>query len=71
MYEYNIMDMSPNDYIKIIKKKDDEIKKLEESLKKTTSNIEIIGKQNRELKKRCERYEKSLSELHKTTKNTR
>lgn len=64
MNKSNIMNMSPNDYIKIIEKKDAQIRKLEKVIAEITENIEIVGKQNKKLKKKCERYEKKLTELY-------
>lgn len=60
----NVMNMSPNDYIKAIEKKDAEIQRLQKIVAKVTENIRVVGKQNTKLKKKCERYEKRLSELY-------
>lgn len=60
----NVMNMSPNDYIKAIEKKDAEIQRLQKIVAEVTENIRVVGKQNTKLKKKCERYEKKLSELY-------
>lgn len=60
----NVMNMSPNDYIKAIEKKDAEIQRLQKIVAEVTENIRVVGKQNTKLKKKCERYEKRLSELY-------
>ncbi len=60
----NVMNMSPNDYIKAIEKKDTEIQRLQKIVAEVTENIRVVGKQNTRLKKKCERYEKRLSELY-------
>lgn len=60
----NVMNMSPNDYIKAIEKKDAEIQRLQKIVAEITENIRIVGKQNTRLKRKCERYEKRLSELY-------
>ena len=60
----NVMNMSPNDYIKTIEKKDAEIQRLQKIVAEVTENIRVVGKQNTRLKKKCERYEKRLSELY-------
>lgn len=60
----NVMNMSPNDYIKAIEKKDVEIQRLQKIVAEVTENIRVVGKQNTKLKKKCERYEKRLSELY-------
>lgn len=60
----NVMNMSPNDYIKAIEKKDAEIQRLQKIVAEVTENIRVVGKQNTRLKKKCERYEKRLSELY-------
>lgn len=58
------MSMSPNDYIEIIKKKDEQIKRLERIVAEVTENIRVVGKQNTRLKKKCDRYEKKLSSIY-------
>lgn len=60
----NVMNMSPNDYIKAIEKKDAEIQRLQKIVVEVTENIRVVGKQNTRLKKKCEIYEKRLSELY-------
>lgn len=60
----NVMNMSPNDYIKVIEKKDAEIQRLQKIVAEVTENIRVVGKQNTRLKRKCERYEKRLSELY-------
>lgn len=60
----NVMYMSPNDYTKIIDKKDAEISRLKKIVEEVTENIKIVGKQNTRLKRKCDRYEKRLSELY-------
>ena len=64
MNKTDVMNMSPNDYVRIIEKKDAEIKRLKKIVEETTENIRIIGKQNAKLKRKCDRYEKRLSELY-------
>ena len=64
MNKTNVMSMSPNDYIKIIEKKDMEIQRLQKIVEDVTENIRVIGKQNKNLKSKCDRYEKRLSELY-------
>ena len=63
MNKTDVMNMSPNDYIKIIEKKDAEIRRLKKVIEEVTENIEIVGNQNKKLKKKCARYEKRLTEL--------
>ena len=58
------MSMSPNDYVKIIEKKDMEIQKLKKIVEEVTENIKIVGKQNARLKRKCDRYEKKLSSIY-------
>lgn len=60
----NVMNMSPNDYIKAIEKKDTEIQRLKKIVEELTENIRIVGKQNTRLKKKCERYEKQLTKIY-------
>ena len=64
MNKADVMNMSPNDYVRMIEKKDEQIKRLERIVAKVTENIKIVGKQNTRLKKKCDRYEKKLSELY-------
>lgn len=47
----NIMNMSPNDYIKAIEKKDAEIQRLQKIVAEVTENIKVVGKQNTKLKR--------------------
>lgn len=60
----NVMNMSPNDYIRIIEKKDMEIERLKKIVEEVTENIRTVGKQNTKLKKKCDRYEKKLSSIY-------
>jgi predicted RNase H-like nuclease (RuvC/YqgF family) len=60
----NVMNMSPNDYIRAIEKKEAEIQRLQKIVAELTENIRIVGKQNAKLKKKCDRYEKRLSEMY-------
>ena len=64
MNKADVMNMSPNDYVRLIEKKDVEIQKLKKIVEEVTENIKIVGKQNTRLKRKCERYEKKLSELY-------
>ena len=64
MNKADVMNMSPNDYVRMIEKKDEQIKRLKRIVAKVTENIKIVGKQNTRLKKKCDRYEKKLSELY-------
>ena len=54
MNKADVMNMSPNDYVRMIEKKVEEV----------TENIRVVGKQNTRLKKKCDRYEKKLSALY-------
>lgn len=64
MNKVNIMNMSPNDYVKIIEKKDAEIQKLQKTIEELTKNIKIVGRQNTRFKRKLERYEKRLNEMY-------
>lgn len=64
MNKTDVMNMSPNDYVRVIEKKDAEIQRLKKIVEEVTENIKIIGKQNTKLKKKCERYERKLSKLY-------
>lgn len=64
MNRLDIMNMTPNDYVRMIEKKDAEIQRLKKIVEEVTENIKVVGKQNTELKRKCDRYEKKLSELH-------
>jgi cysteinyl-tRNA synthetase len=64
MNKTEVMNMSPNDFIKIIEKKDAQILKLKSTIAEINENIKIVGKQNDELKRKCDRYEKRLREMH-------
>lgn len=64
MNKADVMDMSPNDYVRMIEKKDAEIQRLRNIVEELTENIKIVGRQNTRLKKKCDRYEKRLSELY-------
>lgn len=60
----NIIYMSPNDYLKLIDKKDAEINRLKKLVENMNNNIQIIGQQNKKLKKKCERYQNRLRSYH-------
>lgn len=60
----NHMDMTPNDYIKIIEKKDAEIQRLRKIVEEVTENIKIVGAQNTKLKKKCDRYKKVMNRFY-------
>lgn len=60
----NVMNMSPNDYIDKIDKKDEEIRRLKKLISEMNENIKVIGRQNTRLKRKCDRYEKRLREFH-------
>ena len=64
MNKTNPMNMSPNDYLEIIKKKDAEISRLKSVVECINENIKVVGKQNDTLKKKCDRYEKRLRDLY-------
>ena len=64
MNKADVMNMSPNDYVRLIEKKDAEIQRLKKIVEEVTENIRVVGKQNTRLKKKCDRYEKKLSELY-------
>ena len=56
----NYMNMSPNDFIKLLEKKDTEINRLKKIVAKTNENIKIVGRQNTRLKKKCDRYQQKF-----------
>ena len=60
MDKADVMNMSPNDYVRMIEKKDAEIQRLKKIVAEVTENIKIVGKQNTRLKKKCDRYEKNI-----------
>lgn len=60
----NYMNMSPSDYIKIIEKKDAEIRRLKKVVEEVTENIKIVGTQNTKLKKKCDRYKKIMNRFY-------
>lgn len=60
----NVMNMSPNDYMDKIDRKDAEIRRLKKLVSEMNENIKVIGRQNTRLKRRCDRYEKRLREFH-------
>jgi predicted RNase H-like nuclease (RuvC/YqgF family) len=60
----NVMNMSPNDYIDKIDRKDAEIRRLKKLVSELNENIKIIGRQNTKLKRKCDRYERRLTEMH-------
>ena len=60
----DVMNMSPNDYVRVIEEKDREIQKLKKIVEEVTENIKIVGRQNTRLKKKCDRYEKKLSSIY-------
>lgn len=64
MNKADMMNMTPNDYLKVIEKKDVEIQRLKKIVEEVTENIRVVGKQNTRLKRKCDRYEKRLSELY-------
>ena len=64
MNRADVMNMSPNDYVGMIEKKDAEIQRLKKIVEEVTENIKIVGMQNTRLKRKCDRYEKRLSELY-------
>lgn len=64
MNKTDIMNMSPNDYIKIIEKKDTEIQKLKKIIEDTTENMKLVGRQNTRLKKELERYGNKLNDMY-------
>lgn len=51
MNKVNVMNMTPNDYIRMIEKKDAEIQRLKKIVEEVTENIKVVGKQNTGLKK--------------------
>lgn len=57
------MNMSMNDIIKLIEKKDKRIAELEKKLSEVNENIKIVGRENRKLKKNNERYQERLTEV--------
>lgn len=64
MNKADVMNMSPNDYVRMIEKKDAEIQRLKKIVEEVTENIKIVGNQNTRLKRKCDRYEKRLSSLY-------
>ena len=60
----NVMNMSPNDYMDKIDKRDVEIRKLKKLVSEMNETIKTIGRQNTRLKRKCDRYERKLTELH-------
>ena len=64
MNKADVMNMSPNDYVRMIKKKDAEIQRLKKIVEEVTENIKVVGKQNTKLKRKLERYEKKLNEMY-------
>lgn len=64
MNKTDVMNMSPNDYVRMIEKKDAEIQKLKKIVEEVTENIKVVGRQNTRLKRKCDRYKKILSELY-------
>ena len=64
MNKADVMNMTPNDYVRMIEKKDAEIQRLKKIVEKVTENIEVVGRQNTRLKRKCDRYEKRLSQLY-------
>lgn len=57
------MNMSMNDIIKLVEKKDKRIAELEKKLSEVNENIKIVGRENRKLKKNNERYQERLIEV--------
>ena len=55
--------MSMNDIIKLVEKKDKKIAELEKKLSEMSNNIKTIGSQNRKLKRNNERYQERLTEV--------
>lgn len=60
----NVMNMSPNDYIKAIEKMSSEVQRLKKMVEEMTENIRIVSKQSVRLKEECDRYKKKLDDLH-------
>lgn len=57
------MNMSMNDIIKLVEKKDKKIAELEKKLSEMSNSIKTIGGQNRKLKRNNERYQERLTEV--------
>ena len=64
MNKADAMNMSPNDCVSMIEKKDAEIQRLKKIVEEVTEKIKVVGKQNTRLKKKCDRYEKRLREVY-------
>ena len=45
MNKVDVMNMSPNDYVRMIEKKDAEIQRLKKIVEEVTENIRVVGKQ--------------------------
>lgn len=59
----NYLNMSINDFLFELDKKDKEIERLKKQMSDQNETIEIIGKQNRNMKKSIARYQERLTEV--------
>lgn len=59
----NYMNMSMNDIIKFIKKRDKQIEELNQKISDMKNTVKELGVQNRKLKRNCERYQERLTEV--------
>lgn len=59
----NYLNMSINDFLFVLEKKDKEIEQLKKKMVVLSENIKKIGSQNRKMKKNILRYQERLTEV--------